>query len=93
MIVIKLLQVILNMNLGAKIRDEISEAEKLIDQLNQSLQRMAKNKKKITQAEIDLRYKLMNKYKENIENLKSRELGECCEDEFDAEKPAMMKDY
>jgi len=54
---------------------------------------MAKNKKKITQAEIDLRYKLMNKYKENIENLKSRELGECGEDEFDAEKPPMMKDF
>lgn len=53
---------------------------------------MAKNKKKVTQAEIDLRYKLMSKYKENIENLKSRELGES-EDEFDAEKPAMMKDF
>lgn len=34
MIEIKLRQVVKNINLGAKIRDEISEAEKLIEQLN-----------------------------------------------------------
>ena len=59
--------------------------------MGDSLERMAKNKKKFSEQEIELRRKILNKYQSNVESLKSRELGEKYE-ESDTEKPLLLKD-
>ncbi|CAD8084813.1 unnamed protein product [Paramecium sonneborni] len=77
--------------MGVQIRDEIHEVERMIKQMGESLERMSRNQKKYSIQEIELRTKILSKYKQNLENLKLREQGERIEDS-DNEKPLLLKD-
>ncbi|KAM3133210.1 hypothetical protein pb186bvf_014638 [Paramecium bursaria] len=61
--------------LGYQIRESISEADSYLKEMQKSLDKMSKNKK-YTQEEIQLRTKLLQKYQENIDNIKDRESGD-----------------
>ncbi|CAD8142190.1 unnamed protein product [Paramecium octaurelia] len=77
--------------MGVQIRDEIHEVDRMIKQMGESLERMSRNGKKYSPQEIELRSKILQKYKQNVENLKLREQGERAED-TENEKPLLLKD-
>ncbi|CAD8175083.1 unnamed protein product [Paramecium pentaurelia] len=77
--------------MGVQIRDEIHEVERMIKQMGESLEKMSRNQKKYPAQEIELRSKILQKYRQNVDNLKLREQGERQED-TDNEKPLLLKD-
>ncbi|CAK81006.1 unnamed protein product (macronuclear) [Paramecium tetraurelia] len=77
--------------MGVQIRDEIHEVDRMIKQMGESLERMSRKVKQYSPQEIELRAKILQKYKQNVENLKLREQGERAED-TENEKPLLLKD-